>query len=76
MAKKGRSYQSKRAPSPMAAEAARLREIVTEQKETLRQIRGMADEGRSDVIESDAARMLSDIIQKCDDALDGGGESS
>jgi hypothetical protein len=60
----------------MASEAARLREILTDQRETLRQIRGIADEGRSDVLEVGAAQLLTDIMRKCDDALDGGGEQS
>jgi hypothetical protein len=76
MADLGRTYQSKRKPAHMTSEASRLREIVQKREDTIRQIRGMADAGRSDVLEVDAAQLLTDIMRKCDDALDGGGEQS
>jgi hypothetical protein len=71
----GRSYSGKRKPSHIASEASRLREVVQEREETIRDIWGMAKEGRDEVRGTVGAQALTDIMRKAEDALDGGGES-
>jgi len=83
VARTGDTYSSKRKPSHMAPEAARLREIVQEREEEIEQLRstlrtvrrgldGIASATDEATTREDAVQGISEI----DRALDGGGGQS
>jgi hypothetical protein len=76
MARTGRTYQSKRNPSHMASEAARLRKMVQEREDEIERLRAVLQsiaEAPHPVGSANRSQLLSDIKDTAESALDGGG---